>query len=151
MKRPDWDEYWMQIANYAKTRSTCIRRNVGAVIVKNNQILSMGYNGAPTKLKHCEETGCLRQQMNVPSGERAEICRAIHAEQNAIIHAAKHGVSIEGATIYVTSSPCNICAKMLINSGISEIVYEEEYPDKIANDLLKSTNIKLRRRKINEI
>jgi len=147
MKRPDWDEYWMQIANNAKTRSTCIRRKVGAVIVKNNQILSMGYNGAPTKLKHCEETGCLRQQMNVPSGERAEICRAIHAEQNAIIHAAKHGVSIEGATIYVTSSPCNICAKMLINSGISEIVYEEEYPDKIANDLLKSANIKIRRRK----
>lgn len=145
MKRPDWDEYWMTMAVNAKGRSTCLRRQVGAVIVKNNQILSMGYNGAPTKLEHCKITGCLRQQLNVSSGQRAEICRAVHAEQNAIIQAAKHGVSIENASIYITSFPCSICAKMLINAGINEIVYDEEYPDDLSKNLLKETNITVRR------
>lgn len=132
MTRPTWDEYWMQIAKDASSRSTCLRRSVGAIIVKDNQILSMGYNGAPANTVHCEEIGCLREQMNIPSGERAELCRAIHAEQNAIIHAAKHGISIENATIYITTSPCNICAKMLINAGILRIVFEEQYNDERA-------------------
>lgn len=145
MNRPNWDQYWMQIASDSKSRSTCLRRQVGAVIVRNNQILSMGYNGAPTKLEHCEKTGCLRQQLNIPSGQRAEICRAVHAEQNAIIQAAKHGVSIENASIYITSFPCSICAKMLINAGINEIVYDEEYPDDLSKNLLKETNITVRR------
>ena len=150
MTRPTWDEYWMKMAFDAKSRSTCLRRQVGAVIVRNNQILSMGYNGAPTKLEHCEKTGCLRQELNIPSGQRAEICRAIHAEQNAIIQAAKHGVSIENASIYVTSSPCIICAKMLINAEINEIIYDEEYPDELANELLKETKIKVKRMSIHD-
>lgn len=143
MNRPTWDEYWIKIINDAKTRSTCIRRQVGAVIVKNNQILAMGYNGAPSGLPHCNQTGCLREKMNIPSGERAEICRAIHAEQNAIIQAAKHGVSIDNSTIYITSSPCNICAKMLINAGIKEIIFQEKYPDKMAHILLSSAGYDL--------
>jgi dCMP deaminase len=148
MNRPNWDQYWMQIASDSKSRSTCLRRHVGAVLVKNNQILSMGYNGAPSKTSHCEETGCLRQTLNIPSGERAEICRAVHAEQNAIIQAAKNGVSIDNSVLYVTTSPCNICAKMLINAGVKEIVYLERYPDKIADKLFASSNIILR--KLNE-
>lgn len=127
--RKSWDEYFMEIAEMVKTRSTCIRRQVGAVIVKDNRIIATGYNGAPSGLKHCTEVGCERQRLNIPSGQRHELCRALHAEQNAIIQAAKIGASTEGATIYITISPCVICAKMLINAGIKRIIYREGYPD----------------------
>ena len=139
--RPSWDEYFMKIAEVVKTRSTCLRRQVGAVIVKDKQILSTGYNGAPTGLKHCEEVGCIRQQLNVPSGEKHELCRGLHAEQNAIIQASLHGVKIEGATIYVTTQPCSVCAKMLINSGIKRLVYTGDYPDELAAQMLKESGI----------
>ena len=145
MARPTWDEYWMIIANNASSRSTCLRRKVGAIIVKDNQILSMGYNGAPAGISHCDITGCLRQKLNIPSGERAELCRAIHAEQNAIIQAARHGVSIDGSTMYVTCSPCNVCAKMLINAGIKRVVFCENYPDELAKKILKEAKNNFRK------
>ncbi len=139
--RPSWDEYFMEIAEVVKTRSTCLRRQVGAIIVKDKQILSTGYNGAPTGLKHCGETGCIREQLEVPSGERHELCRGLHAEQNAIIQASLHGVKIEGATIYVTTQPCVVCAKMIINSGIKEVVYKGDYPDKLSAQMLAESGI----------
>ncbi|MCK9268355.1 MAG: cytidine/deoxycytidylate deaminase family protein [Alkaliphilus sp.] len=139
--RPSWDEYFIEIAEVVKTRSTCLRRQVGAIIVKDKQILSTGYNGAPTGLKHCEETGCLREQLEVPSGERHELCRGLHAEQNAIIQASLHGVKIEGATIYVTTQPCVVCAKMIINSGIKRVVYRGDYPDKLSARMLEESGI----------
>ena len=131
MNRPSWDEYFMQMAELTAKRSTCLRRNVGAIIVKDKHIIATGYNGAPKGLPHCEELGgCLRQKLGVPSGERHELCRALHAEQNAIIQAATLGQSIEGATIYVTHQPCIICAKMIINAGISRIVVRSGWPAK---------------------
>ncbi|MFW5648642.1 MAG: deoxycytidylate deaminase [Candidatus Alkaliphilus sp. MAG34] len=139
--RPSWDEYFMEIAEVVKTRSTCLRRQVGAVIVKDKQILSTGYNGAPSGLKHCEETGCLRQQLGVPSGEKHELCRGLHAEQNAIIQASLHGVKIEGATIYVTTQPCVVCAKMIINSGIKKLIYKGDYPDRLSAQMLRESGI----------
>jgi dCMP deaminase len=141
--RPSWDEYFMQIVDVVKTRSTCLRRQVGAILVVDKHIISTGYNGPPTGLAHCEETGCLRDQLGIPSGERPELCRGVHAEQNAIIQAALHGVSTKGATLYVNASPCVMCAKMLINAGVKRIVYEEEYPDELAFKLLKEANIDL--------
>ncbi|EGD53043.1 dCMP deaminase [Thermoanaerobacter thermohydrosulfuricus] len=141
--RPSWDEYFMQIVDVVKTRSTCLRRQVGAILVVDKHIISTGYNGPPTGLAHCEETGCLREQLGIPSGERPELCRGVHAEQNAIIQAALHGVSTKGATLYVSASPCVICAKMLINAGVKRIVYEEEYPDELAFKLLKEANVDL--------
>jgi dCMP deaminase len=141
--RPSWDEYFMQIVDVVKTRSTCIRRQVGAILVVDKHIISTGYNGPPTGLPHCEETGCLRDQLGIPPGERPELCRGVHAEQNAIIQAALHGVSTKGATLYVSASPCVICAKMLINAGVKRIVYEEEYPDELAFQLLKEAGIEL--------
>ncbi|MDR2006048.1 MAG: cytidine/deoxycytidylate deaminase family protein, partial [Acidaminococcales bacterium] len=119
--RPDWDEYFMEFARTAGKRSTCLRRAVGALLVKDKRILATGYNGAPQGLKHCGETGCLRQKLNVPSGKMHELCRGLHAEQNAIIQAALHGVSIAGATLYCTHQPCVVCAKMLINAGVKKI------------------------------
>ena len=117
--RASWDEYFMEIVEVVKTRSTCLRRQVGAVIVKDNRIITTGYNGAPSHLKHCTELGgCERQRLGVPSGQRHELCRALHAEQNAIIQAAKLGNTTEGATLYVNIQPCVICAKMLIKAGI---------------------------------
>lgn len=142
-KRPTWDEYFMQIATVVATRSTCIRRQIGAVIAKDKKILSTGYNGAPAKIKHCLDTGCIRQQLNVPSGERHEICKAIHAEQNAIIQAALSGTSIKEAEIYCTARPCSLCAKMLINAGIKRIVYSGDYPDDMAVELLKEANVEM--------
>lgn len=141
--RPSWDEYFMEIAELVKKRSTCLRRQVGAVIVKDNRILTTGYNGVPPKMKHCEEIGCLRQELNVPSGERHELCRALHAEQNAIIQAAKHGISVEDSTIYVTAQPCVICAKILIASGIKRIVFKGDYPDKLSQSMLNESGIKI--------
>ncbi|WP_290902673.1 dCMP deaminase family protein, partial [Ferroglobus sp.] len=119
--RPSLDEYFMEIAKVVAKRSTCLRQNVGAVIVKDKRILSTGYNGAPMGLPHCLDIGCLREELNVPSGERHELCRAVHAEQNAIIQAAVHGVSIKGATLYTTHQPCIMCAKMIINAGIVRV------------------------------
>lgn len=131
----------MEIAHLVKKRSTCIRRQVGAVLVKDKNILATGYNGAPSGIEHCLDRGCLREQMHIPSGERHEICRGLHAEQNAIIQAAKHGTGIEGSTIYCTNQPCGICAKMIINAGVREIVFEDGYPDGLAAEMLKESGI----------
>lgn len=141
--RPTWDEYFMNIVELVKERSTCMRRKVGAVIVKDKRILTSGYNGAPAGCRHCEEIGCLRQQLNVPSGERHELCRASHAEQNAIVQAAMYGVSINGSTIFVTAHPCAICSKLIINSGIKRVVYKGKYPDELSMQLLEEAGIKV--------
>ncbi len=142
--RPSWDEYFMQMAELTAQRSTCMRRHVGAVIVKDRHIIATGYNGAPRGLKHCDELGgCLRQKLGVPSGQRHELCRALHAEQNAIIQAATLGQSIEDGTIYVTHQPCVICAKMIINAGIKRIVVREGYPDELATEILDEAGIKV--------
>lgn len=142
--RPSWDEYFMQMAELTAQRSTCLRRHVGAVIVKDKHIIATGYNGAPRGLKHCDELGgCLRQKLGVPSGQRHELCRALHAEQNAIIQAATLGQSIEEGTIYVTHQPCVICAKMIINAGIKRIVVREGYPDELATEILDEAGIKV--------
>jgi dCMP deaminase len=143
--RPSWDEYFMDITRLVARRSTCLRRGVGALIVKNKKILATGYNGAPAGIRHCSETGCLREKRGVPSGERAELCRGLHAEQNAIIQAAFHGVSIAGAVLYSTTMPCSVCMKMIINAGIEGIIYEEGYPDQLAEELIQETQIPLRR------
>lgn len=141
MNRPTWDEYFMEIARLVASRSTCLRRQVGAVMVKDKNILATGYNGTPTGIRHCSEVGCLRQQLNVPSGERHELCRGLHAEQNAIIQAAKHGVNIDGATLYCTHSPCIICSKMLINSGVKRLVCYDGYPDPLAEAMLDEAGL----------
>lgn len=143
-KRPSWDEYFMGMAKLTSQRSTCLRRKVGAVIVKDKHIVATGYNGAPRGLSHCAELGgCLREQLKVPSGQRHELCRALHAEQNAIIQAATLGQSIEGASIYITHQPCSICSKMIINAGIERIVVDEGYPDELATKLLAEAGIKV--------
>jgi len=148
MKRPSWDDYFMGFAFLARERSTCLRRKVGAVIVKNKQILATGYNGAPKGITHCDVTGCLREQLKVPSGERHELCRGLHAEQNAIIQAAFHGVNIAGAEIYCTEMPCIICAKMIINAGIKRIIYAQGYAEdtptgKLMMEMLKEAGVEL--------
>jgi len=144
IERPDWDRYFMEIAELVSKRSTCLRRKVGAVIVKDKRILATGYNGAPTGLPHCDEVGCIREKLKIPSGERHELCRGLHAEQNAIIQAAYHGVSIKDSVMYVTCHPCSVCVKMIINAGIKEVVIKEGYPDKLASQLLKESKIKIR-------
>lgn len=131
----------MDIARLVARRSTCLRRQVGAVLVKEKNILATGYNGTPSGITHCAEVGCLRQQLGVPSGERHELCRGLHAEQNAIIQAAKHGVNIAGSTLYCTNSPCSICSKMLINAGIARIIYLEGYPDSLSQEMLREAGI----------
>ena len=143
--RPSWEEYFMDITQLVAKRSTCLRRQVGALLVKDKKILATGYNGAPARLEHCLEIGCLREQQSVPSGERHELCRGLHGEQNAIIQAAYHGVAIRGATLYCTNHPCVICSKMLINAGIERIVYEEGYADDLAGQMLKESGIKVER------
>jgi dCMP deaminase len=143
--RPSWDEYFMDVAGLVARRSTCLRRNVGAILVKDKRILATGYNGAPAGLKHCLDIGCLRQKLNIPSGERHELCRALHAEQNALIQASLYGISVKGSTLYATCQPCVICAKMLINAGIREIIITDGYPDKMAMDFLKQAKIKVRK------
>jgi len=139
--RPDWDQYFMEIAEIVAKRSTCLRRQVGAVIVKDKHILTSGYNGAPSGLAHCSETGCMREKLHVPKGERHELCRGLHAEQNAIIQAAVHGVQIQGGTLYCTTFPCVLCAKMLINAGIVKIIYKGEYPDQLSKNILQEANV----------
>ena len=141
MSRPSWDEYFMEIAKLAATRSTCLRREIGAVIVKDKKILSTGYNGAPTGLRHCAEVGCLRDKLNIPSGERHELCRAVHAEQNAIVQAASFGVSIRGATLYSTVQPCILCSKLIINARIERVVIAEGYPDELSLEMLAEAEI----------
>lgn len=141
--RPPWDTYFMDIADLVAKRSTCLRRAVGAVVVKNHRILATGYNGAPAGIRHCAETGCLRETMNIASGQRHELCRGIHAEQNAIIQAAYHGVPIQGATLYCTNLPCSICTKMIINAGIKMIYYSAGYADEMSQSLLAEAGIEL--------
>lgn len=143
MARPEWDTYFMDIVELVKRRSTCLRRQVGALIVHDRRILTTGYNGAPAGCKHCGEVGCLREQQNVPSGQRHELCRASHAEQNAIVQAAKNGVSIDKGTIYVTAQPCVICSKLIINSGIERVVYKGDYPDELSMVLLAEAGIEV--------
>lgn len=141
-ERPAWDSYFMKIAEDVATRSTCLRRSVGAVIVKDKRILTTGYNGAPTGIEHCTPDTCLRIKFNVPSGERHELCRGLHAEQNAIIQAAYHGVSVRGARIYITHQPCSICTKMLINSGIDTFIYRQPYSDPLADEISAAAGVK---------
>ena len=141
--RPSWDEYFMTIAKEVATRSTCLRRKVGAIVVKDKRILSTGYNGAPRNLQHCIVTGCLREKENIPSGQRHEMCRALHAEQNALLQAATYGVAIEGASLYCTTQPCVLCAKMIINVGIKKIYIAESYPDELALSLLDEAKIEI--------
>jgi dCMP deaminase len=143
MDRPSWDEYFIEITHLVARRSSCLRRKVGAVLVKDRNILATGYNGVPSGITHCSQTGCLREKLQVPSGERHELCRGLHAEQNAIIQAAKHGTSINGATLYSTTLPCIICTKMIINSGIRTIVYEQGYADQLAIDMMRESGIQL--------
>ncbi len=146
MERPSWDEYFLEIAKIVAKRSTCLRRSVGAILVKDKRILATGYNGAPSNIKHCLEVGCIRESKKIPSGERHELCRGIHAEQNLIIQAAYHGVSISNSTLYCTNFPCSICAKMIINAGIERIVYLEGYPDNLSEELINEAGIKVEKK-----
>ncbi len=149
MTRKSKDVYFSEIADLVSTRSTCLRNNVGAVIVKDSQVLSTGYNGAPKGLPHCDELGgCMRNRLGVKSGERHELCRGLHAEQNAIIQAAFHGVSVKSAKMYCTTRPCSICTKMIINAGITEIIFMEEYRDDLAKELVDQSTLVLRQVKI---
>jgi len=142
-QRPGWDEYFMDIVSLVAKRSTCLRRSVGAVLVRDRRLLATGYNGAPSGIRHCLDVGCLREKMHVPSGERHELCRGLHAEQNAIIQAALHGVGISGATLYCTNHPCLICAKMIVNSGIRKILYRHGYADDLAREMLQEAGIEV--------
>jgi dCMP deaminase len=141
--RPSWDEYFMSIARLVAGRSTCLRRQVGAILVKDRRILATGYNGAPAGLPHCNQTGCVRERMNVPPGERHELCRGIHAEQNAIIQSANYGTGIAGATVYTTNHPCSVCAKMIINAGVTRVVTDDGYPDDLAAGMLFEAGVEV--------
>ncbi|MBF0498794.1 MAG: dCMP deaminase family protein [Candidatus Riflebacteria bacterium] len=152
IKRPSWETYFMRIARLVATRSTCLRRRVGAVIVRENRILATGYNGAPSTLRHCFEIpgGCLREARGIPSGERQELCRGLHAEQNAILQAAAFGVSLKGGVVYCTHQPCVTCAKMLLNAGIEKVVFLGAYPDTLALEMLKEGKIQMERIQLEE-
>jgi dCMP deaminase len=139
--RPSWDEYFLKITDLVATRSTCLRRRVGAVLVLEKRVLATGYNGAPSGLAHCLDVGCLREQGDIPSGQRQELCRGIHAEQNAIIQAARHGISISGSVLYSTTQPCVTCTKMLINAGVTRILYFEGYADELSRQMLDEAGI----------
>ena len=142
-RRPGWDEYFMRIAHEVATRSTCMRRHVGAILVLEKRILTTGYNGAPSGLRHCSKVGCLREEYNVPSGQRHELCRGLHAEMNALLQAAYHGISICGSTIYTTHTPCTLCSKMIINGGVKRIVAAADYPDELAREMLDEAGIRI--------
>lgn len=144
-RRPRWEDYFMDIARVVATRSTCLRRQVGALLVRDRRLLTTGYNGAPAKMRHCSETGCLRQERGVPAGTQHELCRGLHAEQNAIIQAALHGVNTAGSVLYVTHQPCVVCAKMLINAGVQSIVHAGDYPDELAQAMLREADVQVRR------
>ena len=135
----------MDITRMVAKRSTCTRRSVGAIIVKDKRILATGYNGAPAGLRHCEEVGCLREDESIPSGTRHELCRGLHAEQNAIIQAAYHGISIKNSNLYCTNKPCVICSKMIINAGIVSIFYEEGYDDPLSDDMFHEAGLEIQR------
>ncbi len=141
--RPSWDEYFMGITDLVAGRSTCLRRKVGAVLVKEKRILCSGYNGAPSSVPHCRETGCLREQLNVPSGEKHELCRGVHAEQNVIIQAAYHGIAVSDAVLYSTTQPCSICAKMIINAGIRKVYYKDGYDDALSLEMFAQAGVEL--------
>ncbi len=141
--RPEWNDYFADLADLISRRSTCRRRSVGAVLVRDKRVLATGYNGAPTGLRHCLDLGCMREDMKIPSGERHELCRGLHAEQNAVIQAALHGVSVNGATLYCTNHPCIICAKMIINAGIAQVIYRDGYMDEMAKEMLSEAGIKV--------
>jgi dCMP deaminase len=142
-ERPSWDQYFMRIAQEVAKRSTCLRRSVGSLVVLNKRILSTGYNGAPSGLPHCAETGCLREELKVPSGERHELCRGMHGEMNALLQGARHGIRLEGGALYSTHVPCSLCCKMLINTGIVRVVAAVDYPDPFARDMLVRAGIEL--------
>lgn len=144
-KRPSWDEYFMKLAALVAERSTCLRHNTGAIIVKGKRVLTTGYNGAARGVKDCLELGCLRNKLSIPSGTRHEICRAIHAEQNAIIQGGLHGINIDGSTMFSTHTPCMICAKMIVNAGIKEVVSYQDYADEEAKKFLGQSGVELRK------
>jgi dCMP deaminase len=143
-QRPPWNDYFMGITELVAQRSTCLRRKVGAILVRDKRIIATGYNGAPTHISHCLDVGCLREQQGIPSGERHELCRGLHAEQNAIIQAANLGFSVEGSVLYCTNLPCAICAKMLINISVKEVYYREGYPDSLTSMMMSEAAIPLR-------
>jgi dCMP deaminase len=151
MARPDNDTYFMEMAHLISRRSTCVRRQVGAVIVKDKRVLTTGYNGSPKGTRHCEDLGCIRDQMKIPSGTRHELCRGVHAEQNAVIQAAYFGISIDGSTMYTTTFPCSMCAKILINAGIKEVVYEDSYLDDLSVKLFEETNTVIRKHSLKAV
>lgn len=142
-KRPSWQQYFMEMALLAAKRSTCLRRQVGAVLVRDNQVISTGYNGSPKGVRHCAEVGCLREQNGVPSGQQHELCRGVHAEQNAIIQAAINGSSTRGGTIYCTHQPCSICARLIINAEIKTVYCANTYPDALAEQLFEEAGVEL--------
>ncbi len=144
MERPDNDTYFMRMAELVSSRATCMRRSVGAVIVQEKRVLTTGYNGSPRGLQHCKEVGCVRDELNIPSGTRHELCRGVHAEQNAVIQAAYFGVSIKGSTLYSTTFPCSMCAKILINAGVAEVVYKVDYEDALSRRLFEEAKVLLR-------
>ena len=141
--RPSWKQYFITIAREVARRSTCLRRSVGAVLVSEKRILATGYNGAPRGMRHCSEVGCLREKYNVPSGERHELCRGLHGEMNALIQAAYHGICIRGSTLYCTTYPCSLCAKMLINAGVDRIVTSGDYPDGLAKEMFEEAGVEV--------
>ncbi len=141
--RPSWHEYFMGITDLVASRATCVRRRVGAVLVKGKRILCSGYNGAPAQVSHCQDTGCLRVKLSVPSGEKHELCRGVHAEQNVIIQAAYYGIQVKDASLYCTTQPCSICAKMIINAGIKKVYYREGYDDPMTLDMFDQANVEL--------
>ncbi len=142
--RPGWEQYFLDIARLVARRSTCLRRRVGVVLVKDKRILATGYNGAPSTIVHCDQTGCIREKLRIPSGERHELCRGLHAEQNAFLQAALHGTSLKDAILYSTTQPCIICAKMIINAGIKEVVIHGAYPDAMAREFLRQARVRVR-------
>ena len=144
-ERRSWTKYFMDITYLVAQRSTCLRRSVGCIAVRDRRLLATGYNGAPSGVAHCSETGCLRQKLGIPSGQRHEICRGVHAEQNVIIQAATHGISLSGAELYCTTFPCFICSKMLINCGIRTIVIAESYPDELSAQIFAEASVKIMR------
>ena len=141
--RPSWDEYYMDIAKLVSRRTTCLRRAVGCVLTFENHILSSGYNGTPAGITHCEDIGCMREQLKVPSGEKHELCRGLHAEQNALLQCALHGVSTKDSVLHSTTFPCSVCAKLLINAKVKKIIYLEYYNDKLSEEMFKEAEIEV--------
>lgn len=141
--RPSWDHYFLELADMVASRSTCLRRHVGAVLVRSERIIATGYNGSPRGLGHCLDMGCLRQEKGIPSGQRYELCRGVHAEQNAIINAAFYGISTKDTVLYCTNQPCIICARMLINAGISKVVHRGNFDDDLALQFMREAGIEL--------